>query len=52
MSTWIWIALAIYLCIGIGWNWLTYEREMGGWLWNILLWPLEIAASFMGGSST
>lgn len=35
--------LGAYLVIGIAVAIVTYEREQGGWLWGVLLWPGVLA---------
>lgn len=40
--TWLWASLAGYFAIGICVSILLYQREQGGWVWTVLLWPLAL----------
>ncbi len=42
----LWI-IGIYLGIGIGLTIYSYEPENDGLVWQILLWPLTVAAIFL-----
>jgi hypothetical protein len=41
-----WLGLATYAAIGVGITIWLHEPERDGWLWRILLWPLELAARY------
>lgn len=42
--TYVWLSVAVYLLIGALVSWAVYDREEGGWIWSVLLWPLVVVA--------
>lgn len=46
MHTAIWI-IGAWLLIGIVVTWETWQREQDGWLWAVLLWPLQLASKIL-----
>jgi hypothetical protein len=38
----LWFLLTIYLAIGIHGPWEASVQSFGGWVYNVLLWPLNL----------